>query len=72
MDRYAQLTLSHPEDLPRQVKLSGVRQSKITKGAVLAGLGVTGLKPHSFTPMKVSQNFCMCSVYVQVFKISNL
>ena len=26
------LTLSHPEALPRQVKSSGVRQSKITKG----------------------------------------
>ena len=33
------LTLSHPEALPWQVKSSGVRQSKITKGAVLANLG---------------------------------
>ena len=33
------LTLSHPEALHWQVKSSGIRQSKITKGMVLAGLG---------------------------------
>ena len=33
------LTLSLPEALHRQVKASGVRQSIITKGTVLAGLG---------------------------------
>ena len=32
------LTLSHPEALPWWVKSSGVRQSKVTKGTVLAGL----------------------------------
>ena len=33
------LTISHPEALPWWVNLSGVKQSKITKGTVLAGLG---------------------------------
>ena len=33
------LTLSHPEALHWWVKSSGVRQSKITKGTVLASLG---------------------------------
>ena len=33
------LTLSHPEALHWRVKSSAVRQSKITKGTVLAGLG---------------------------------
>ena len=37
------LVLSHPEALPWRVKSSGVRQSKITKGTVLAGLGGKGL-----------------------------
>ena len=37
------LTLSHPEALPRQVKLSSSRQSKIIKWPVLAGLGEKGL-----------------------------
>ena len=40
------LTLSHPEDLPWRVKSSGVRQSKITKGTVLAGLGEKRLKTY--------------------------
>ena len=30
-----------------QEKLSGIRQSKVTKGPVLAGLGGRGLKPGS-------------------------
>ena len=33
------LTLSHPEALHWQVKSSGIRQSKITKGTILASLG---------------------------------
>ena len=35
------LTISHPEALPWRVKSSGIRQSKITKGLVLASLGGT-------------------------------
>ena len=38
------LTLSHPEALPWQVKSYSVRQSKLTKGTVLAGLGEKGLR----------------------------
>ena len=38
------LTLSHPEALLWRVKLSGIRQSNITKGTVLAGLGGKGLR----------------------------
>ena len=38
------LTLSHPESLHWWVKSSGVRQSKITKGMVLAGLGEDNVK----------------------------
>ena len=34
----------HPEALLLRVKSSGVRQSKITKGTVLAGLGEKGLR----------------------------
>ena len=37
------LTLSHPEALPWRVKSYSVRQSKLTKGTVLAGLGEKGL-----------------------------
>ena len=37
------LTLSHPEALPWRVKSYSVRQSKITKGTVLASLGEKGL-----------------------------
>ena len=37
------LTLSHPKALCWGVKPSGVRQSKITKGTVLADLGGKGL-----------------------------
>ena len=33
------LTLSYPEALPWRVKSPAIRQSKITKGMVLAGLG---------------------------------
>ena len=64
MGRYVQLTLSHPEALPWRVKSSHVRQSKITKGTVLAGLGeerLTGpncpslfLNPFSPRPAKTS------------------
>ena len=43
-DRWAQLTFSHPEGLLWRVKSSGVRQSKITKCPLLAGLGEKGLK----------------------------
>ena len=39
MCSYITLTLSHPEALHRRVKSSGIRQSKVTKGTVLAGLG---------------------------------
>ena len=42
--RGSQLTLSHPEVLPWQVKSSGIRHSKITKGTVLASLGEKGLQ----------------------------
>ena len=38
------LTLSHPDARPWWVKSSGVRQSKITKGTDLAGVGLKGLK----------------------------
>ena len=38
------LTLSHPEALPWWVKSYSVRQSKLTKGPVLAGLGEKGLR----------------------------
>ena len=38
------LILSHPEAHPWWVKLSDVRQSKITKGTVLAGLGEKRLR----------------------------
>ena len=43
MKRDGQMTPSHPEVLPRRVKLSGVRQSEITKGPVFAGVGGKGL-----------------------------
>ena len=38
------LTLSHPEALPWRVKSYSIRQSKLTKGTVLAGLGEKGLR----------------------------
>ena len=38
------LTFSHPEALPGRVKSYSVRQSKLTKGTVLAGLGEKGFK----------------------------
>ena len=38
------LILSHPEALSRRVKSSGVRQSKIKKGTVLADLEGKGLR----------------------------
>ena len=38
------LTLSHPEALPWEVKSYSVRQSKLTKGTVLASLGEKGLR----------------------------
>ena len=38
------LTLSHPEALPWRIKSYHVRQSKLTKGTVLAGLGEKGLR----------------------------
>ena len=43
------LTLSHPDALSCRVKLSGVRQSKVTNRAVLAGLGGKGLRMICFT-----------------------
>ena len=42
--QWSYLTLSHPEALLWRVKLSGVRQSKITKCPLLATLGGKGLK----------------------------
>ena len=42
-NNFSDLTLSHPEALLRQVKLSGVRQSKITKCPILTALGGKGL-----------------------------
>ena len=43
--KYARnLTLSHPEALPWRVKSYSVRQSKITKVTVLAGLGEKELR----------------------------
>ena len=41
-NNFSDLTLSHPEALLRQVKLSGVRQSKITKCPILTALGGKG------------------------------
>ena len=63
MGRLVQLTLSHPEVLPWREKLYSVRQSKLTKGTVLAGLGEKGLRkrdgqigpvyPFSHRPAKI-------------------
>ena len=39
------LTLSHQEAVPWRVKSYSVRQSKLTKGIVLASLGEKGLNP---------------------------
>ena len=47
------LTLSHPEALPWRVKSYSVRQSKLTKGTVLAGLGEKGLKSIWKKPLNV-------------------
>ena len=48
------LTLSHPEALHWQIKSSGIRQSKVTKGTVLAGLGEERLNKdiHSWSSRK--------------------